>query len=502
MLITFLFSLSDVSAHFVCGIVNDSEDGMSSHWFGLQLSFTGTPEKFTTCDVSPKENKYCCDPDDIPPKKKWKIGKSVSAEVFDTNLGYIAGPVSTITTGEGYDILPEMKLKKVINVFSPSTRLILSNNTNITLNASFESPFNNVQIEKNLTKKTLCTNCSNINLNETANQGMNYWKLFASDNKENFQENLSFALLSKANLSRTLNCNGCSKNKIKASTKFNMSLSLSLSSNVENLELKEYIPINWNITNQGNGQIKDYSQTHKIISWNVSNKDSSFSYTATSPDIFIRQQNHYFKTELEEELINEGEITVYKIISIPFFGKKAEYSSRSLENISRKKISPAKPLVIETEEIVVAIYPKKNKNDAKMELKKANFDIRKSSIMAYFFNTNLDRKEIEQVFVKFRIDKKEFKSKKYSGKEFFVLEDMWEKSKIEKYDEDKEYYYYRSFFGPIRGIAFTGIEEKLTKKIDIKDLLTPLFLNSLKGHNIKKMSKKELITRYIFFYYF
>ena len=58
-----LFLIPVLSANFVCGYVNSSED-LEASWFDVDVYYSEDFGKSTTCKVGP-ENKYCCDPSEI-----------------------------------------------------------------------------------------------------------------------------------------------------------------------------------------------------------------------------------------------------------------------------------------------------------------------------------------------------------------------------------------------------------------------------------------------------
>src|SRR3989339_597617 len=101
---------------------------------------------FLNCQVSPKENKYCCDTDSIYPQNTWKVGKKTFARVYDFKTGYFADEVNVITTGKAYDVFPNLKLKKAIKVNEPVSRVIISKENNLSLNLSFSEPYNLIEI--------------------------------------------------------------------------------------------------------------------------------------------------------------------------------------------------------------------------------------------------------------------------------------------------------------------------------------------------------------------
>ena len=88
-----------------------------------------------------------------------------------------------------------------------------------------------------------------------------------------------------------------------------MTLILNLSDRIEGLELKEYVPMDFEIL-ETNGRIEEYSETHNLIIWNVSGKDIEEKYVVKAPRINFFPREYIFRTELENELINESEIIV------------------------------------------------------------------------------------------------------------------------------------------------------------------------------------------------
>ena len=214
-----VFSFSAVSAHFVCGQVLNSPDNVSAAWMPVNVFYPATPAKFTTCQVSPQGDKYCCDteaknltdPSGFQMGKAWTIGSVVSADVYSPSTGYSAGPVSLTTTGNGYDLFPDMQMQKVISIYSPNASLIISNDTEISLNATFVSPYNNVILYNGTSDQVLCPNCSNFFGNVSAQGGMNYWTIYANSGSGAgaFSQNLSFALLKSIDAKQTAECRGC-----------------------------------------------------------------------------------------------------------------------------------------------------------------------------------------------------------------------------------------------------------------------------------------------------
>jgi len=177
-IVIIILQLPVVKAGFVCGQVKDSQE-MSAHWYEVRISHLGEG-KYAECEISPAENKYCCDPEAIP-DQGWKIGDIMQTEIFDAESGYVAGPVSKTTTGEGFDIMPEMTLEKAIKL-NNFEKLLISNQSKFLLNASFLYPYNYVELEKEGNKTVLCDDCTEILEIIDANFGMSNMNLYASSN--------------------------------------------------------------------------------------------------------------------------------------------------------------------------------------------------------------------------------------------------------------------------------------------------------------------------------
>ena len=445
--------------NFVCGQVLDSEENMSASWFNVRIFYLQDIEKFASCQISPAGNKYCCDTEAIP-GKGWKIGDIVAGEIFDNETGYVAGQVSVITSGEGYSVFPEMKLEKVIKIYNPDSRLIFLNDSMFLLNASFKEPYNFVEIENSKTgnKSILCLNCSKIEQNINADFGMNYLKIIARFGNRVFSENIVLALLRSFVFERKIECEKCRGNIVKSGQIANITLSINLSEHVEGLELKEYIPVNWEIL-ETDGEIKGYSETHNLIVWNVSGKNIIKKYTVKAPRINFFPRKYIFRTELEDKLLAENEIIVRGFF--PFFSSEEKFKFKDIKKAVYSRIYPDKPLVIRSgnkEIIRIAVFPNK-------VIKNAEFDLRYSEekldevIGYYTFESNFEE-NIEKIFLEFKIEKEFFE--KYENVSLLVLnkEEGWQEAETEVYEDDKNYIYYKAFIEPCKGIAFVGKNKK------------------------------------------
>ena len=459
-LILIILQTKLVLGNFVCGQVEDSDDNVSASWYSIRIFYPSAQGMFTSCQVSPAGNKYCCDTEAIP-GKSWKIGDVAAAEIFDNETGYVAGQVSVVTTGEGYSIFPIMKLEKVIKIYN-FKKIIFSNTSEFLLNASFREPYNLVEIENLETnnKSILCLNCSRVEQNITAEFGMNYLKLIASYGGRVFSEDIILAILRSFGFNRKIECEKCRENIIKSRQIVNMTLILNLSDVVNGLELKEYVPVDFEILDT-DGRIEEYSETHNLIIWNVSGKDIEKKYVAKAPKISLFPRKYIFRTELENELINESEIIVSRFFKI--FSSSEKMEIKYIKQIIYSRIYPGKPLVIRprnSEILRVAVFPKKIIKNAEFGFKEHNKEDIDDAIVSYLFKSNF-LKDIEKIFLEFKIEKEVLEN--YENISLFVFNNgEWQETEteIEVYEEDENYFYYRTFLKPCRGVAIAGKNKK------------------------------------------
>ena len=450
-----LLALPLVNSHFVCGHVEDSNDNFSASWFSVKVYYPSTPSSYASCDVSPDGNKYCCDATSIP-GKTWKIGDVLNAEIIDQELGYVAGPVSITTTGEGYDVFPEMRIEKVINVYSPLDRIILSNSSGVLLNLSFLSPYTNVSLKIVNLSQILCSNCSSYENYTNGDYGMNLWTIFASDNSRAFSSNLSFAILSSINFDRILDCDKCRNNRVKRDQIVNMTLDLNLSDDVENLELREYVPVDWEILDDSL-DVKRYSPTHNVIIWNVSGSNIRKSYLVQAPSISFLPYKYIFRTELEDEALNEEEVTVYRAFYILALGKRVQKFDFNFS--FKNRISPSKPLVINNKGHLdtIAVFPKLKLNDVYLILRNYNFDDELENSLGYYaFDTNIKKSDIDKMYSEIRIEKSLLETRGFTGINLYLYDGEWKQLEVNISQEDSKHLNYKFFFSPSEGMAIVG----------------------------------------------
>ncbi len=445
MIMLVVILLPPVKAGFACGIVNGTGD-LEPQWLQVQI-YHNTIEDSATCSVSPAGNKFCCDTEAIP-GFAWKVNKEIKAEVFDSS--YFSEPVSLYTTGQGYDVFPTIQLKKAIIVHD-FDKIFLDD---VYLNASFESPFIHIELEKNGVRDFLIDGEEYYGEID-ADLGMNYLKLFVSGDGREFVEDLVFAFLEYVNFDRKITCKKCKDNVIKTNQKADIDLEINLSHYVEGLELREYVPVDFEIL-ETDGKVEEYSATHNLIVWNVSGREIRRSYRVKAPNVWFFPKQFIFRTELENELLDEEEIVVSRFFSFWTFDEGIEFKSVKRKAYSR--ISPERPLVfkLKGEIVKIGIIPKQTIQKAELKVEEYTEGDLENAVSYYSFDTNINLEDIEKIFVEFRVNKTA------GNLSLYVFEDgwhEWEWGDIEIVEEDEDFIYYQTYIDPTKKIALVGEEE-------------------------------------------
>jgi len=112
-IVIFILEASFVYAeHFIVGIVNDAADSTAANGHTVIIYYEND-EVNNVSDIIGEgfneDNEYFLDAEEIP-NHVWVPGDEIFAKVFDNGDGYIAGPVSVVTTGAGFDEEPDMTL--------------------------------------------------------------------------------------------------------------------------------------------------------------------------------------------------------------------------------------------------------------------------------------------------------------------------------------------------------------------------------------------------------
>lgn len=435
-LLLLILEISLVSANFACGYVNDAED-FSGVWQDVLVYYDENPSYKTSCKIS-SENKFCCDLEKVQ-EINWETGKLVFAEIYSPQENYIAGPVSGLTTEDSYFVLPEMTLTKVIN-FNQPIKKILINESEVLINLSLIESYNNLKYSVNNNSEIfVCENCSSQEFLVPIEKGPNKIKLIAYN-----QENKTISLIENVYyldyfiIQDSFNCENClmkgNKFYIPSNSEVNLNLEYFSSHNVFSV-VNILVPIDWNVPEEYFPE--DYSQSHKLIKWNLSENPKIFSLTSSETtfkrkDYFIYEIGSFFK---------QSKVTVFSLTRFfPFSSNKKPSESFYFKNSIKNKCSQTEPLILEFEEKpfdLIAIYPKKplSNANAKLITKKSRF-FRKNQI-SFNLITNIPSKDINTILFRFKSPKKE-------NIEFY---DSYNNIiNLEVYDEDENYYYYEAYF--------------------------------------------------------
>lgn len=444
MILLVVLFLPQVNAGFACGIVN-ATGNIEPQWMKVRI-YHNNSEDFASCTVSPAENKFCCDAEAIP-GFSWKAGKEIKAEVYDSS--YFSEPVSLYTSGEGYDVFPLIHLKRAITVHDIEKIVV---GDKVYLNASFEVPFSYIELEKDGTREFLGEGEEYYG-QISGDFGMNYLKLIVGDGNREFFEDLTFALLEYVNFGREIKCNKCKDNVIKTNQKTDISLEVNLSHYVESMELREYVPVDFEIL-ETDGKVEEYSETHNLIIWNISGKEVKRGYRVKAPNVWFFPKQFIFRTELENELLEESEVVVSRFFSFWTFDEGIEFKTVKRKAYSR--ISPETPLVfrMKSEIVKIGIIPKQTIKKA--ELKVEEYEEGELGQVSYYsFDTNINLEDIDKIFVEFKVNKTQNLS-------LYVFEDSWrewDNGEIEMVEENENYKYYQAYIPPTKKIALVGEEE-------------------------------------------
>ncbi len=462
------------SANFVCGKVAPSEDGVSPSWFDVIVYYTDFPDEVTTCKISPADNKYCCDPLQIK-SVSWKIGRNISAEIFDLEKGYVAGPVSLIISGEGYDVFPEMQLEKALKIHSPDSGIYI-NESSVLLNVSVASRFNEIRysLKKiddsgnfSLDNELICSNCTEgIATLENLDFGKYSLEVFAiNTNSENISERKNFSLLEYVELEREINCDAlyskkkdlCEKGFVFSGQKVNITLILKMSHEASGV-LEEYFPSDWIYDGSQDGVVEDFSDSHRVIKWNVDGKEVKKSYSLTAPETFFAKK-YYFQSRFESFLSEKEKIVVFRFYRIfPFPKKFLDKEMFKLYEVFYESASREHPVVMniagnDSSIVEIAIFPatpvKKVHaffhRNSKVKLKKAE--------KPFAIVSSIPDSKIDKILIRYRVKKTGGSEKDYLNSTLFHYEinsyvqkkGKWVALQTKKYSEDNIYIYYEAY---------------------------------------------------------
>ncbi|GBE20022.1 hypothetical protein BMS3Abin17_00754 [archaeon BMS3Abin17] len=440
--------IPSIEASFVCGIVKNSLE-TSASWINVIVYYSDVQEKQTTCDVSPDENKYCCDTEDIA-GVSWAIGKQVSAKIFDINKGYVAEPVNLYLSGEGYDVFPEMQLEKAIRVYSPEDGSIISD-SRVFVNVSFSSMFTKLKYILNYANNTLeediCSDCSNAEFYiKNLSTGSYELLLTVSGVDGNVTESVFFTIPSLITFNREIKCRGCVENYIPAGRKVVMQINLESSDNLSGTFI-DYFPVDWRVLRHGGGITESFSKTHNLIKWEVQGKEIIKEYTLKSPRKFFTRK-YIFQSVFENIEGPKDEVILFRFYKFLSLLKKFTHNPMKKANkLEYLEISPSKPLVMffrNKNILEIDIFPKNKTKGIYMYLQKNHKPKLRKAESNFVIHTNLLDENIEKILIKFKV-KKPSRRKILKDVSLFYYneaEETWNSLGVEQYGEDDRYAYF------------------------------------------------------------
>lgn len=435
ILFSIFFSLAFVNANSVCGSVRNA-DNFSASWMNVLIYYPEKPSDTINCKINP-ENKFCCDLEEIK-TVNWEKGKKVYAEVFENDLGYVGGPVSLITSEEGYDLFQEMQIQKAINFNSP-LRSILINDSSLLINLSLADNYSNLNYSLNSSegyvKGVLCNNCNNLDTYLELAKGKNTLKLTTYGQREISQE-IEIYSLDYFNIDDLFQCEDCIETKQKIMIPSNVPVNLTIyfnSSHEISGNILTYFPLDWII--EDFSFVEDYSTTHKRVSKEIFGSSGEIKYSFSTPKTLVNRKD-FFKYEFAD-FSTMKQVTVFRFLKFfPIHALKNFSDSFYFQDLLKQKVSPLEPFVLKPEVFpleTIVIYPKIKNNVAFASLNKYNVN-KKDHSFNFNILTNLPESEIDKILFRFKLPKD-------TVLEFY---DSSTSIYLQKYAEDENYDYFEA----------------------------------------------------------
>ena len=432
----FFFNLSFINANFACGFVSDSQE-YSSAWETVLIYPENNNSNFITCKVN-SENKFCCDLEEIK-GKKLSVGDIIVAEISDNTTGLVAGPVILTITGEGYDLFPNMTLRKAITINSPFEKIFINKSSifiNVSLTENYTSLKYIINSSGNVFEEQVCVDCNNTEfLIPLLDKGKNEITLIAfGDNGKEIHEKIMLYNLDYFNFGINFSCDKCYlKNKVfyvPSNRSINVTSYLNASHNLSG-EFLLYFPSEWSSFDFLNAQ--DFSSTHEILKENISEeKEYSVQYTFKTPEIFIKKEYSFYQKFENQEKISK--VIVFKSKLIPFHIPK-RFERNHFYYLPMQKCSINEPVILNSDEEylnLVAIFPRRSIEQSYSNL---NFDVQKRFFKkqdSFTIFTSIQKKDIDYIFLSFKVEE---------GKSINVYSNK-NKINLELYKKESNYEYY------------------------------------------------------------
>jgi hypothetical protein len=250
----------------------------------------------------------------------------------------------------------------------------------------------------------------------------------------NFSKDVSFYLLKNVNIEKDFN------DKIKNGEKENIFLTLNLSHEVSGVEFKEYVPIEFRISDiSSGGKIYHSSSNYDVIVWNISGKEINLNYSISS-----KYSGEYpIISEIGGTFLEENKIKVYSYVPPVFSGGTNSGSSsgskKSNSNSFGKSrgnykfvpenysiISNDLPIIRKKDNLTIALYSQNFSSGGALEVLDLDFNERVLNrsleyLEGYLFETNLwdnfGKVIFEYQYNNSELEKKGFRNLELKGKD-------------------------------------------------------------------------------------
>lgn len=432
----FVFNINLVNSSFVCGFVNDSNK-ISADWANVKVYYAENISDFTNCQTSP-ENKFCCDLENIS-SVQFSTGKKVFAEVYDLKRGLVAEPVSLYLTDEGYNIFPDMKIKKAFSLNIKNKNLVLdSSSIPVTFSSykNLDNLYYNINSSERQFNNTLCENCNFSIFSIPLSKGKNELILSSgySEESEELYERINIYNLDYLDIGVNVFCDKCKAKKnflyIPSNQEVTINYYFNSSHNISG-EFLFYLPRDWTLINSSDSS--DFSLTHKGVIKRVEDQSFlSFNYTIKSPKKIIKQD--YLVYQKINGYSDSTKVRAFRLKFLPFH-KINPFQEDFPDNVLEQSSSESNPIILESENQyleTVAIFSKNEFTSSRSYIESKENKREKDKEIEFNILTTLPKKEIEKIFLMFKVEKDKSLEIVYMGEPLLL--------KLHKEDPNYNYY--------------------------------------------------------------
>ena len=285
-----------------------------------------------------------------------------------------------------------------------------------------------------------------------------------------FSEDLDFYLVESVDFEKKIN------KKIKKEEEMKIELNGSISEDISNVEFREYVPVEFEISDiSEGGKIEVSNSNYNVIIWNVEGKEFDFYYNVSSSN----PGDYSFASELGGNILEENLVNVPGDIQL---GRRRHRKGGSYkyepENFSA--VSEKFPLIDKKGNMTLALYSKNFTFEGSLDLFELNFSDKIYNRSLKFFDGYLIESNLGDNFGKFAFeydfDEGELKNKGFKNLEFRGKDKNgnWLKltGSFVEVDGKKKYEFESNQV--FREIAVFGVKEKL----NLWDRLVEWFWNA------------------------